>query len=303
MYLADNNDTLPPKESRPEVQEFFDAKGFTNWPDDFEPGDACEETPSVANPYLHWVVCLDEYIKNRDVWRCPSAKVEAIPGLIYGDPDWFREFRANEAYFPETLCAYNAFPSGWGGSITDTFAQLGSLAAASGYGGFSAEKQFVLSIGPNQNAHRGLKLVSVQDPVRFIIVGPSSPEVGTMNAGNVAYPDVCTLGCASCSVIEEDDWWDWDDCAEDLGPGCEPMYAYPAMITDPSLRKPYARHLGGVNLGFLDGHAAWWNSEALIAEVRDEVAEGAQSPLGIGPVWPDSFCIVEETGQQYPTLY
>jgi prepilin-type N-terminal cleavage/methylation domain-containing protein len=70
MYLADNNDTLPPTESRPEVQEWFNTWGDINWPDDeFE----CLEMPSVANPYLTWVVCLDEYIKNRDVWRCPSS--------------------------------------------------------------------------------------------------------------------------------------------------------------------------------------------------------------------------------------
>jgi prepilin-type processing-associated H-X9-DG protein len=97
--------------------------------------------------------------------------------------------------------------------------------------------------------------------------------------------------------------WDWSDCAEDLAPGCEPIYAYPAMLTDPNLRRQYTRHLGGVNLGFLDGHAAWWNSEALLAEVAEETAEGAELPLGIGAVWPNSFCIVEETGQQWPTLY
>jgi len=294
MYLADNNDTLPPKESRPEVQEFFDVKGPTLWPDDSEGGEQCLEMPSIANPYLRWPVVLDEYIKNRDVWRCPSAKIEAIPGLIWGDRDWFSQFKANDALFPETLCLYNSFPSGWGGDTTDTFAEL------SGLGGPGI---FVQSINCNGAITRGLKLVSVEDPVRFIICADGSAELDTMNVGNVAYPDVCSLGCAYCSVIEEGEFWDWDDCAEDLEPGCEPTTAYPAMLTDPNLRRPYARHLGGVNIGFLDGHAAWWNSEALIAEVRDEVAEGAQWPLGIGPMWPDSFCIVEEKGQQWPTFY
>jgi len=303
MYLADNNDTLPPAESRPEVQEFFDAMGHTLQPDSFEEGEQCLEMPSIANPYLTWVVCLDEYIKNRDVWRCPSAKVEAIPYLIFGIPDWFSELKANAELFPEQLCVYNSFPSGWGGGITDSFAQLSGLGSMTGYGGFSAEKQFVQSITVNENAHRGLKLVSVDDPVRFVICGDSSAEAGSMNAGNAAYPDICNLGCAYCDVIEGGEFWDWDDCAEDLEPGCKPMYAYPAMLTDPSLRSPYSRHLGGVNLGFLDGHASWWNSEKLLAECAAEAAEGAQYPLGLGSVEPNSSCIVAETGQQWPTLY
>ena len=303
MYLADNNDTLPPTESRREVQEFFDMLGPANWPDDFEPGDPCTEMPSVANPYLTWVVCLDEYVKNRDVWRCPSAKMEAIPGLIYGSPDWFRQLYVNAPLFPETLCVINSFPSGWGGTITDTFAQLSGLGEQTGYSGFYSPGIFVQSITVNESNSRGLKLVEVEDPVRYIIVGDSSPESATMNASNVAYPDICCLGCAYCDVIWDDRMWDWSDCAEDLGPGCEPIYAYPAMLTDPNLRRPYTRHLGGVNLGFLDGHAAWWNSEALLAEVASEAAEGAEFPLGIGAVWPNSACIVEETGQQWPTLY
>jgi len=303
MYLADNNDTLPPAESRPEVQDFFDIKGPTVWGGDWEEGIACTEMPSVANPYLNWVVCLDEYIKNRDVWRCPSAKVEVVPGLIWGDPDWFSQFKANDALFPETLCVYNSFPSGWGGGITDTFAQMGGLGQAADYSGWYSEGIFVQSITVNQNANRGLKLVSVDDPVRFIICGDSSLESGTMNVGNVAYPDICQLGCAYCSVIEDGEYWDWSDCAEDLEPGCEPLYAYPAMLTDPDLRKPYARHLGGVNLGFLDGHAAWWNSQAIVAEVASLHREGDPMPLGIGPMYPNSWCVVEETGQQWPTFY
>ena len=40
----------------------------------------------------------------------------------------------------------------------------------------------------------------------------------------------------------------------------------PEWGTDPSKRnKDLARHLGGVNLGFLDGHARWYHSEALLS--------------------------------------
>jgi len=50
-----------------------------------------------------------------------------------------------------------------------------------------------------------------------------------------------------------------------------------SFLLDPNLRKPYARHLGGVNLGHLDGHAAWINSEALIARYADGEIGGLYS--------------------------
>ncbi|MDH4208317.1 MAG: DUF1559 domain-containing protein [Anaerolineae bacterium] len=294
MYLADNNDTLPPAESRPEVQDFFDIKGPTVWGGDWEEGVACTEMPSVANPYLTWVVVLDEYIKNRDVWRCPSAKVEVIPGLIFGTQDWFSQFQANDALFPETLCVYNSFPSGWGGTITDTFAQLAGLGDSTAYSGWYSPGVFVQSITTNESANRGLKLVEVDDPVRFVICGDSSAESSTMNAGNVAYPDICVLGCANeiCGGSS------WEICtwAADCG-----LYMYApndgSMLANPDLRKQYARHLGGVNLGFLDGHASWINSEALVTGVRDgDIA-------GVGEMSPNSTCGFAEDYPGVPTLY
>ena len=35
-----------------------------------------------ANPYLREQVVLDDYVKNRDVWRCPDAKVQNGPRTI-----------------------------------------------------------------------------------------------------------------------------------------------------------------------------------------------------------------------------
>ncbi len=50
---------------------------------------------------------------------------------------------------------------------------------------------------------------------------------------------------------------------------------------DPSFRSGFTRHLGGINLGFADGHAAWINSEKLISNVkRIECTDGVQ-------VWKD----------------
>ncbi len=47
-----------------------------------------------------------------------------------------------------------------------------------------------------------------------------------------------------------------------------------AFADDTSAREKYARHLGGANIAFLDGRAAWWNSEAVSANrpCRDDWA-------------------------------
>ena len=75
------------------------------------------------------------------------------------------------------------------------------------------------------------------------------------------------------------------------------------MVTNPDLRRPYARHLGGVNLGFLDGHASWWNSERLLAKVAESGGKDVDQ-MGFHLIEASaSWCILEETGQQWPTLY
>jgi prepilin-type processing-associated H-X9-DG protein len=124
-----------------------------------------------------------------------------------------------------------------------------------------------------------------------------------MTPGNTAYPDVCALDCAMCDAIQYDDWWDWEDCAEWVEPGCKPVFGYPEMIADPSLRNPFARHLGGVNLGFLDGHAAWWHSERLLAKISEGRGDDMMGLSYAQWSGPASWCVLEETGTQYPTLF
>ncbi len=38
---------------------------------------------------------------------------------------------------------------------------------------------------------------------------------------------------------------------------------------DINARKQYAPHLGGANFGFADGHAKWWNGQALVEAAGD----------------------------------
>ncbi len=305
MYLADNNDTLPPEEHRQEVFDYFQTgPGGGMEDEEVEPGEC--DIGTVANPYLRWPVVLDEYIKNRDVWRCPSAKMESVAGFIYGFPDWFRHLQSYEGQWgyisPVGLCPANTYPAGWGGTITDSLVQERMSWGDWGADDF-ALKAFRNSIGWSARGNLERKLVSVDDPVNFIICGDMGPEQDRMAPGNTAYPDVCGLDCAMCDAIWYDDWWTWDDCAEWVEPGCDPLFAYPEMVTDVSLRKPFARHLGGVNLGFLDGHAAWWNSEALLAKISEGQGHDMMGLSYAQWSGPASWCVLQETGEQWPTLY
>jgi len=36
----------------------------------------CQWSSTAANPYLRWAYLVNPYVKNRQVWRCPSAKQE-----------------------------------------------------------------------------------------------------------------------------------------------------------------------------------------------------------------------------------
>jgi prepilin-type N-terminal cleavage/methylation domain-containing protein len=71
MYFTDY-DRYMPAEHNAEVLDWF----------------GCDSSAGAANPYLRVPVILEEYIKNRDVWRCPSAK------MLSGAPGFGRRCRA-----------------------------------------------------------------------------------------------------------------------------------------------------------------------------------------------------------------
>jgi len=268
MYLADNNDVLPPMESREEVLEFFDTmpgdSGRTKWAGTI--AGHCVYGRKQCNPYIRWPVVLDEYIKNRDVWMCPSAKVMGGAGFIIPVQDYFGYLVAthgdwgSDASGNARMCDY-AYPQGWGGVVTDSVLQDRNAGGAL--------KAFTAGIGVNAN-EMGNKLVEYGDVVRVPICGDGGVKLDAMATSITAYPDICCLECsATCS------WVDWELCtwAEDCG-----LYNYApndgSFLRNPELRKPYARHLGGVNIGFLDGHAQWMQSEMWLNMAREGELEG-----------------------------
>jgi prepilin-type processing-associated H-X9-DG protein len=226
----------------------------------------------MANPYLRWAVVFDEYVKNRDVWRCPSAKVEGGAGLIMPGPDWFSYLKAYEGIWNvkdviDGGPCHHYWPPGWGGEVTDSFAQLRWAGGGLWGQGGQSLKPFAQSIGVNL-WDKGRKLVELDDPVNYMIVG----DAGTLaddiwNVSLWAYPDLCAVECSAVPWA----WVDWEGCA-DWAADCGLYYWAPndgAFLYNKELLKRYSRHLGGVNVGFLDGHAQWINSTQLINSVKE----------------------------------
>jgi prepilin-type N-terminal cleavage/methylation domain-containing protein/prepilin-type processing-associated H-X9-DG protein len=295
MYLADNNDTLPDlREHRSEVNDYFTTGPGGDsrfWP---EPGEYCF-VAGRANPYLRSVVILDEYVKNRDVWRCPSARLVGGPGLIVRGPDWFQTVVANQDLWGASsdpyICLKDfAFPPGWGGVITDSFAQ-GRM--VSDYNIAAAEKYFAQSIGLNIEDNDALKLAAVEDTVSFVICGDCGMYPENWNLGNLAYTDMCAVECSNCWG-----WADWETCISTYAdPGCDQYVQTisPAWkggwaeadgyyLNNRDALRQYARHLGGTNIGYLDGHASWMNSDALVAKYAELAKEQGGTPHAMG-VW------------------
>ncbi|MCJ7822981.1 MAG: prepilin-type N-terminal cleavage/methylation domain-containing protein [Armatimonadetes bacterium] len=256
MYLSDNSDTFPPRDHDAAFNDYWTAQAASRpWGDN-----GCPDGAFKANPYLRWPVVLDEYVRNRDVWRCQSAKVEQGASFIIPYQDyksywynnegvWGNEGRGGIGYGP---CA-RSWPSGWGGTVTDSLVQGGYAAThATGGGGAGGAAAFVQGIGSAETTLADVKLASIDDTV----AQPVSADAGVENVALViqkmAYPDVCALPCIYPGCCQ----WGGGAGAPDDG----------SALDDPSVRKQYARHLGGVNIGFADGHAAWFASERLVSE-------------------------------------
>ena len=154
---------------------------------------------------------------------------------------------------------------------------------------------FRQSIGANKAAF-GLRPEELGDPSVFVICADAGAQADYFSTGTLAYPDLCALECAN----EVCGWIDWEKCpwAADCGAPNDGSF-----LRDPDLRKPHARHRGGVNLGFLDGHAAWFASEDVIAQSPSKGNAARGRLRGYGPNGPTSDCDFAEDNPGVPTLY
>ena len=255
MYFSDY-DRYPPTEHRTEVIDWFNTTM------------GCDDS-TTANPYLRVPVILEEYIKNRDVWRCPSAKLELGANWIRPTtPDWFTwtKLHYNTSVCCSGFCQDN-YPPGWGGSVTDTSVQGAATVVGSRT---EIEGAFVQGIDTLDYNYRDKKLSTFQDPAKQVVC----MDGAMLQWGKIlhdAYPDICRIdriGTTGCHA-------DWVNCPWTLP--CSALSI--GWFFDVNLRKGSARHMGGLNVGFMDGHAQWVNSEALIA--------GAEKPNH--PDWPAQY--------------
>jgi prepilin-type N-terminal cleavage/methylation domain-containing protein/prepilin-type processing-associated H-X9-DG protein len=274
MYLTDY-DMFPPGEHNQDLINNVDTAGGGS--------DRCWDQGGIeqwawrANPYLRWPVILDEYIKNRDVWRCPSAKLETGASFVITPvPSVVARLRNGEGGWGEGAVEYGfgicatTWPSGWGGVITDSITQ-GALAGTNiiNYGADTGVKSqaFVQSVAYNGMCIE-LKTASIDDPASWVVCSDGGALQDAGSPGTIAYPDLC---CAECSGVN---WYTWGwpvvenghtSCPDGSWCGdCWNMHASYEFATDPNLRRSNTRHLGGVNIGYADGHAAWTTSQGVL---------------------------------------
>jgi prepilin-type N-terminal cleavage/methylation domain-containing protein/prepilin-type processing-associated H-X9-DG protein len=257
MYLTDY-DRFPPSLTTSAYNNVYDLLLAAN----AGRGKMCQNRADQSNPYLRWPVILDEYVKNREVWNCPSARymegfdVVFDPGGADGWAHWFADhpfsgWSGQYLYHPcETY-----FPTGWGGTVTDSVTQFAEISYL-GVAYESVQGQFGGSIGVTETNNSGLKTSQINDPVKFLVCGDSQqPQMG--NPCRVAW-DVCGEWSGGCA--------DWANCSFSQQCGIDSKHLK-QFWTDPSYRSKYTRHMGGGNYGFADGHAAWWKADAFLAEV------------------------------------
>jgi prepilin-type N-terminal cleavage/methylation domain-containing protein/prepilin-type processing-associated H-X9-DG protein len=267
MYLSDY-DRFPPGEHRAEV---------VAWANDrcgCDSGGCCAGRIAGANPYLRWPVILDEYVKNRDVWRCPSSRREKnfpINSGYAGDAkgDWFKEMVNTWDTCPGPQPCQSPYPPGWGGSVTDTIIQGDPAGCASPETGAIA-----FGIGVPATNSLDLKTGQINDPAKRVICADAGVKMDFERAAWVAYPDMCKIDVAACT----DCWADWVNCTFTQQCGANSA----SFGTDVEVRKKYAqpRHMGGSNIGFADGHASWMSSEFIMTAGDGGNAEGrTDAPL------------------------
>ncbi len=261
IYFSDF-DRFPPPETNGNVNAWFDDCGG-----DTRPG--CCSTQ--ANPYLRWPVVFDEYTKNRDVWRCPSAKMAAYPASIMPAGDWFKLFSSSDRHYG--ACCDN-WPVGWGGTATDTNQNV--CADGQKPGESTGSVEFGIACFEHL---QGKSLSLVNDPAKHVVVNdaPNTPWWGMVE--QMAFPDICRVrwggaidyGCAA----------DWVNCSDTQSCGID-IKEINKFWTDSSYRKKYARHLGGSNIGFADGHATWMPADAIIAAAGNHKNPNPYATLVLG---------------------
>jgi prepilin-type N-terminal cleavage/methylation domain-containing protein/prepilin-type processing-associated H-X9-DG protein len=228
----------------------------------------CCHQACLGNPYVRWPVVLDEYTKSREVWRCPSARMSYGPQFIVPQYTsvWWWYLRDNPDKWgsdsPAGGTCELAYPTGWGGTVTDSIAQQQRAGAVGDRSSTGAPE---LTIGVN-NQWPELKESQLGDPSSFVVVGDAMKP---MRPGEINSPDSVMYGVCggnyfvpanSCAIA------DWSNCSWTQQCGLDSSLDPVKLWSDSTFRMKYPRHMGGANVGFLDGHAKWWAADAFMAQ-------------------------------------
>jgi len=260
LYVTDY-DALPPDQLDPVVQAVFDDPTVVPYG---AGGSRCIYLLDyLADPWLRWPVVLDTYIGKSDVYKCPSSRWQAGPGIIIpngypgGWVQWWKD-NLDVSGWPRYGPCDIAWPEGWGGDVTDSAAQQVTYP--------TNPKAFTGTISLNVQSYTlGLKVGRVEDPSWYVVVGDGHVSLGLAYGLYVEYlalPETCQTGCVACwpdgpyaplpPVFGAESW------------GLTEADKHPS-VSDAVIKKG-ARHLGGSNVGFLDGHAAWMHARQIFAE-------------------------------------
>jgi len=242
-----------------------------------------------ANPYLRPAVILSRYLRTREVWKCPGAKVMTRAAWIVPrgpGGDWVQGYMDHEGgwgrggEYAGGPC-YVAFPSGWGGAVTDSFAQgMGDPRAIPGY--YPVASAFVQGLAVNDTLTDKTPS-QISRPSKYITCGDcgKSPELWDING--LAFPDTCRANyCGGASCLSACGTADWVECAWTKVCGISPD-VLTRFFNDPLYRRRFTRHNGGSYVGFADGHVAWYPTDYLLTH-----AEPFANPTldGLCACWP-----------------
>jgi len=178
---------------------------------------------------------------------------------------------------------YSAWPPGWGGAVTDSFAQ-GTLAIFGERApGPSGAGVFIQGIGVNEKL-KWQHPSWVSDSSRYVVCGDCGTRPDLSSAAQLAYPDTCGLGYGGGPEGRRGcEGADWENCPWTLGCGLSARQLA-RFYRDAAYRRQASRHLGGSNVGFLDGHARWYQADTIMTQSEpfpDPCLEG-----GLCSCWP-----------------
>jgi len=231
-----------------------------------------------ANPYLRFPVVLDEYTRNREVWACPSSTYTKTYGINPCIPDWFQAYLGDpDMHTCSLMVCSTPFPPGWGGDVTDSILQ--GRCAGDNPG------SFVQGIGYNAEIQsHDFSLANMDDVVKYVVIADAGIIMAFDRTSWIAYPETCRIDsvacnpdCGACYDVAP------DGCCDD-SELCGAGRGVVEFAMDPAFRKENCptRHLGGSNIGFADGHAAWFPAEAILFGGENWSGYGDDSGLLMG---------------------